>query len=100
MFAGLMAVALFTANGPPAATSAPMQDELIVVQANVAQKEIERILNLDNLEVELLPPREVAMAMAAIRKGRAPRDFWIAYQAHLKAWQRYASATQAIMTSN
>ena len=86
--------------GSVAAAHASTQDEVIVVQANVAQKEIERILDLDNLEVELLPPREVAAAMSAIPRGRAPHDFWIAYQAHVRAWQRYASATGSSLNSS
>ena len=100
MFPRLIAGALFASIGPLVTTTAAAQDEVIVVRANVAQSEIERILNLDNLEVELLAPREVATAMSGIKKGRAPRDFWIAYQAHVKAWQRFASATQAMMISN
>ncbi len=93
MIPRVTAVAICCLLGPYMTAAAIAQDNVIIVQANGAQKEIERILDLDNLEVELLHPRDVAAAMASIRKGRAPSDFWVAYQSHVKAWQRYATAS-------
>ena len=67
----------------------------IVVRNSAAVPAIERILKADNLDVERLSPREVADAMAEISQGRAPRDFWTAYQQHVRAWQDYADARDA-----
>ena len=64
----------------------------IVVQNNAWVPAIERILIADNLDVERLSPREVADTMAEIPRGRAPADFWTAYQQHVRAWQDYADA--------
>ena len=73
--------------------SAPAAE--IVVQNSAARPAIERILNADNLNVERLSPREVADTMAEISRGRAPSDFWAAYQRHVRAWQDYADARDA-----
>ena len=67
----------------------------VVVQNSAAGPAIERILNADNLDVERLSPREVADTMAQIPRGRAPGDFWTAYQQHVRAWQDYADARDA-----
>ena len=64
----------------------------MVVRASAAKPAIERILNADNLDVERLSAREVADTMAEIPRGRAPSDFWNAYQAHVQAWLEYAAA--------
>jgi hypothetical protein len=64
------------------------------VRGTQARQEIERILREDNLNTDQMTPREVADTMAAIARGRAPEDFWTAYQTHLQAWQRYADATE------
>jgi hypothetical protein len=70
----------------------PQQD--VVVTAATARAEIERILNEDNLGGRRLTPRETAETMAGIARGRAPQDFWAAYQLHVQAWQRYAAALE------
>lgn len=95
-----MAAILWVLSGSlsGAATAAP--ENMIIVRADLAQREIERILDLDNLEVELLHPREVAAAMADIERGRAPRDFWAAYQDHVRAWRRYAEASSSPLLGN
>ena len=85
-------LAMFAVIGAPA-DAAPQSDE-IVVTANPAITEIERILRLDNLDTVWLGPREVAETMDAITRGRAPEDFWIAYRTHVKAWRRLADATE------
>jgi hypothetical protein len=59
-----------------------------------ARQEIERILQEDNLTSSQPTPRQVAETMAAISRGQAPEDFWTAYQTHVQAWQRYASAVE------
>ena len=73
----------------------------VVVQNSAAVPAIERILNADNLDVDRLSPRKVADTMAEIARGRAPGDFWAAYQQHVRAWQDYADARDAarILTS-
>jgi hypothetical protein len=83
----------------PPLHSEPAAD--VVVQNRAATPAIERILNADNLDVERLSPREVADTMAEIPRGRAPNDFWTAYQLHVRAWQDYADARDAarVMTS-
>ena len=73
----------------------------IIVRNSAARPAIERILNADNLDVDRLSPREVADTMAEIARGRAPSDFWAAYQRHVRAWQDYADARDAarVLTS-
>lgn len=70
----------------------PQQD--IVVNGDIARTEIERILQEDNLGGRRLTPRETAETMAGISRGRAPQDFWSAYQLHVQAWQLYAAALE------
>ena len=93
MLPRVMAVTLCALSGSLSGTATAAPENMIVVRADVAGREIERILDLDNLEVELLHPREVAAAMASIERGRAPRDFWAAYQDHVRAWRRLAEAS-------
>jgi hypothetical protein len=62
------------------------------VAADAARGEIERILNADNLDNSRLSPRDVAETIAGIERGRAPEDFWAAYQLHVRAWARLADA--------
>lgn len=95
MLARVLAAILCALSGLHSDAATAGSENLIVVRADVAQREIERILDLDNVEVELLHPREVAAAMASIERGRAPRDFWAAYQDHVRAWRRYAEASSA-----
>lgn len=87
---GLFALALALLAPLPAVA----QDGDIVVHGDSSRQEIERILNADNLETERMQPSEVVEAMAAITRGRAPEDFWAAYQAHVQAWQTYAQALE------
>jgi hypothetical protein len=68
------------------------QSEEVVVRASAARPAIERILNADNLDLDRLSMREVADTMDQIPRGRAPLDFWLAYRAHVRAWQDYADA--------
>src|SRR6185436_1858086 len=44
----------------------------------------------DNLDTAAMDPQDVADALAAIPRGRAPEDFWQAYQEHVDAWMRLA----------
>jgi hypothetical protein len=55
---------------------------------------IQRILAADNLDTTAMSSRQIVNAMRSISRGRAPRDFWNAYQAHKRAWQRFASAEE------
>jgi hypothetical protein len=76
------------------AAGQPEQEQEIVVSAAAARAEIERILQEDNLGARRLSPRETAETMAGIARGRAPQDFWAAYQLHVQAWQAYAAAVE------
>jgi hypothetical protein len=62
------------------------------IQDATARTEIERVLTADNLDTARLSPRDVADAIARIERGRAPEDFWSAYQLHVRAWSRLADA--------
>lgn len=77
------------------AAPAPAQSPDIVVKGDARRVEIERILEADNLDTTRLDPREIAEAIEAIPRGRAPRDFWLAYRAHVLAWRRLADADEA-----
>ena len=68
------------------------RSEEVVVSASAARPAIERILNADNLDLDLLSSREVADTMAEIPRGTAPLEFWLAYREHVRAWQDYADA--------
>ena len=89
----LAALALLAVQ-PPAAVAAQAPD--IVVRGDVARTEIERILDADNLDTSQLSAGEVAEAISAIERGRAPDDFWTAYQAHVAAWKRLAQSTESL----
>jgi hypothetical protein len=58
----------------------------------LARSEIERILAADNVDTSRLSSAEVVATIRAIRRGRAPEDFWTAYQAHVAAWERFADS--------
>lgn len=87
-----MATPLAAQNAEP--TPAPQAEQDIVVRGEAARREIERILREDSLTSSQPTPREVAETMATIARGRAPEDFWTAYQTHVQAWQRYAEAVE------
>ena len=80
----------------PAAATAQEQQQDIVVHAETARAEIERILNADNLDTVQLSPREVVEIMSGIERGRAPQDFWSAYQLHVQAWANLADAADSV----
>jgi hypothetical protein len=89
-----MAVLALLALPMPMAVATQNPD--IVVRGDVARTEIERILDADNLDTSRLSAGEVAEALSGIRRGRAPNDFWAAYQAHVAAWIRLAEATDSL----
>ena len=91
-----LALLTLVALAVPAAIAAQdaQPDQDIVVNGEAARVEIERILNEDNLDGNRLNPREIADTMAGIARGRAPQDFWAAYQLHVQAWERFASAVE------
>lgn len=91
-FALAMPASLPAQDRPPSA--APQAEQDIVVRGESARREIERILREDNLNSDRLSPREVADTMATIARGRAPEDFWTAYQTHVQAWQAYADQVE------
>lgn len=76
----------------PVALSAQGPD--IVVQGEVSRSEIERILAADNVDTSRLSEREVADVISEIKRGRAPEDFWVAYRAHVLAWERLAGIVE------
>jgi hypothetical protein len=80
----------------PAAATAQGQEQDIVVRAETARAEIERILNADNLDTARLSPREVVEIMSGIERGRVPEDFWNAYQRHVQAWANLADAADSV----
>jgi hypothetical protein len=86
----LLVMLALLAFAAPAASSA--QDADIVVRGDVGRSEIERILRADNVDTSQLSEREVADSIAGIERGRAPQDFWVAYRAHVLAWERLADA--------
>ena len=88
----LVLLALPALSATPAAA---VQEAPIVVRGDASRVEIERILEADNVDTSLLEPRDVARAIGAIGRGRAPEDFWIAYRAHVEAWERLAAAVEA-----
>jgi hypothetical protein len=72
----------------------PPAEQDIIVRADVARNEIERILNADNLDTVAMHPHDVAQTISIISRGRAPDDFWRAYQRHVDAWVRMAELTE------
>lgn len=91
---GQLIILAFVAGMMPAAAMA--QSGEIVVRGHAARTEIERILNADNLDSNRLSARDVADTMATIERGRAPDDFWNAYQAHVRAWEQFAAASEQV----
>ena len=91
-FLSLTVLALAALTAPSVAQRESSGD--IVVHGAQARQEIERILREDSLTSARPTPREVAETMAVIARGRAPEDFWTAYQTHVQAWQRYAEAVE------
>jgi hypothetical protein len=75
---------------------AKAQEQNIVVRGDATRIEIERILEADNLDTARLSPREVVDIVSAIERGRAPPDFWDAYQRHVQAWVRLAETMEQI----
>jgi len=91
--ASLAAFALTLAAAPAAAQPEGKDERPIVVQGQArAVAEIERILEADNLDTGTLTTREVVETIHGIPRGGAPDDFWTAYQAHVRAWERFAAA--------
>lgn len=88
MLLAMMLLAFQPADSAPRSVT-----EVIVVRQSAARPAIERILRADNIDVEELPPQEVAARMEEIVRGAAPAAFWAAYQAHVGAWRAYADAT-------
>lgn len=88
---GLVALALAMSTAPAIAQE---QSGDVVVRGAAARQEIERILREDSLTSSRPTPRDVAETMAVIARGRAPEDFWTAYQTHVQAWQRYAELVE------
>ena len=86
---------IFSGQGGQEAVAPDAPEQEIVVSAAAARAEIERILQEDNLGGRRLSPRETAETMAGIARGRAPQDFWAAYQLHVQAWQAYAAAVES-----
>ena len=94
MRAGVSLVLILMTPMASAAYAAPAPAE-IAGHADVARAEIERILNADNLDRQAMNPQAIADALAAIPRGRAPEDFWQAYQEHVEAWMRLAELTES-----
>jgi len=88
----LLAIAALAAP----ASAAIAQDQEVVVRAETPRAEIERILDADNLDTTRLTPRDVAEIMAGIERGRAPEDFWTAYQLHVLAWVNLANVVDSV----
>lgn len=88
----LAALALMALPAFPMAEAAAAQGSDIVVKGDVARKEIERILNADNVDTSRLGAGDVAEVIGGIERGRAPKDFWEAYRSHVAAWNRLAGA--------
>jgi len=85
-FAALMAAAPATAS----------QQREAPARSSTARMEIERILNADNLDSSRMSPREVFDTISQIEQGRAPDDFWAAYQTHVMAWSNLASIVEIV----
>jgi hypothetical protein len=90
-FARLALLALLALAMPSAM---PAQEADVVVSGGVYRTEIERILQADNVDTTRLSSREVAEAIDGIGRGRAPEDFWVAYRAHVAAWDRLADTEE------
>ncbi len=84
--------AAFTASPSLAQVPEAPPPPPIVVHGPSPRAEIQRILNADNVDTTNLEARVVADGMALIERGRAPDDFWTAYQTHVDAWRKLADA--------
>lgn len=87
----MLAIVAIPATGGPA-MGQPSSASVRGTEAERAA--IARILAADNLDTSRLSSRQIVAAMRAIPRGRAPRDFWHAYRAHVRAWQRFAAAEE------
>jgi hypothetical protein len=81
---------------PAAADPIAAHDEQESIR-ETGRQEIARILAADNVDASRLSTRQVATAIRAIPRGAAPDDFWTAYQAHVRAWERAADAEERAM---
>ncbi|HYJ30385.1 MAG TPA: hypothetical protein VEW25_08610 [Allosphingosinicella sp.] len=93
----LIAPALLAVLAAPAALADPIaahgeQEEM----RRIDRQEIARILAADNVDATRLPAIDVAAAVRHIPRGEAPDDFWTAYQAHVRAWERSAAAEERL----
>ena len=86
----LITFALMGLVAPHVTAPVVAQDAEIVVRGDSSKTEIERILEADNVDTSRLGSGEVADAIAAMKRGRAPEDFWLAYRGHVEAWRRLA----------
>lgn len=87
---GPLLLIMLLCSVPMAMAPAPAQESSAANSNETARTAIERVLQADNLDTDQLSPRDVAETIAGIPQGRAPDDFWTAYQAHVRAWQRFA----------
>lgn len=90
-FARLVLLALLALA---AASPLTARDPDIVVEGGIHRAEIERILAEDNVDTSRLSERQVADSIDQVKRGRAPKDFWLAYRAHVLAWKRLAEAVE------
>lgn len=88
----LIGFALLALTGVPVA--AQPSDQAVIRGNAVTRSEIGRILAADNVDVRGLSPRQVFDKIRAVPRGRAPNEFWTAYQAHVRAWEAAAAATE------
>jgi hypothetical protein len=88
----IIGFALLALAGAPAA--AQPSNQAVARGDAVTRGEIGRILAADNVDIRGFSPRQVATMIRAIPRGRAPSDFWTAYQAHVRAWEATAAATE------
>ena len=88
----LIGFALLALTGAP--TAAQPTDQSVGRGDAVTRSEIARILAADNVDVGQLTSRQIADRIRAIPRGRAPDDFWTAYQAHVRAWERFATVQE------
>jgi hypothetical protein len=83
----------------PAGLAAPLAgaaaEERTIADRSVFKAEIERILGVDDIDTSRVSAPEVAEIIASTPQGGAPDDFWNAYQAHVRAWQRLAELADA-----
>src|SRR4051812_8568405 len=95
----MMRILILAFAGLQLPATAMAQEPDIVVRADVARAEIERILAADNLDTASLSPREVADMLVGIERGSAPEDFWNAYEQHVEAWQNLAAEIDQLQQS-